>query len=417
MSKDGASKASKLFRLMHLPRASPRGSLRRTEIERQIIHGIVEVERHTTIANLLCLALVAMAAAALPFREAYVVPLLLRLAIMANTKLTFEAMRRNLARGGDHSRTFRRLVFALAIGGMAWGATLLPLIFYSDPHPARLLAAGGTLIGLSVIVSLLSPHMTLSLAFTGGVAAVVAVGLVLSNTYENNALALAGLAGLCTIFVAYSRATAIGQQRSAELFVENAKIGTVLAQALEKARFLAERDPLTGLHNRRALFDLAGRLTDYRIRHVLILDLDHFKAINDRHGHAVGDEVLVAAGRVLSSTAAQLGEGNAVAARIGGEEFAMVIDTDELGLARLAAERIRHAIAQIGGQRGGEGLVTSASVGIAEWLPQDELGVALNLADGALYRAKQGGRNRVVIAEATACVDGHTADRFRAATR
>lgn len=94
----------RLIRLAAPRRAKRGGALRKAEIDRQILTGIVEVERHTTVANLLCWGLVAAAAMMLPFREAFYLPLAVRLAVMVNTKLTFTAMRRKLARGGDYRR-------------------------------------------------------------------------------------------------------------------------------------------------------------------------------------------------------------------------------------------------------------------------------------------------------------------------
>ena len=342
-----------------------------------------------------------------------------RLGIMVNTKLTFTAMRRRLASGGDYGAQFRRLLIALALGGMAWGATLVPLLINSEPHQARLLIGGATFIGIAIIASLLSPNRKMSLAFNGGVAAALAVALVWIYDHAVSWLALGGLAGLCAIFLAYARATGVAQRRSAELFVENSKISTVLAEALDRARFLAERDPHTARYNRRALFDLAGRLTDYRIRHLLLLDLDHFKSINDRHGHAVGDQVLVHVGQGLAATAEGLGADKAFAARIGGEEFALVIDSENLAMVLLAAENLRHTIALIAAEVGplDHPLVTTVSIGIAEWLPHQDLGLAINCADTALYSAKQAGRDRVMVAGETPVSEGQPPLRFRTARR
>lgn len=392
------------------------GALRQAEIDRQILVGIVEVEQHTTPANLLCWLVVAVAAAMLPFREAFVLPLLARLVLAINTKLTFTAMRRQLESGGDHRRHFRRLLVALAAGGMAWGAQLVPLLVYREPHEARLLVAGGTLIGIAIIASLLSPNRKMSLAFNGGVAAALAIALIWIHEDTGTWLAMGTIAGLSTIFLAYARATGEAQRRSAELFVQNSKISGVLEDALAKSRFLAERDPLTSLYNRRAMFDHASRLTDYQIRHLLLLDLDHFKTINDRHGHAVGDAVLVHAGRALTAAVEGIGEDTALAARIGGEEFALVVASEDLAFVRLIAENLRHAIALIASEVKplDPTLSTTVSIGIAEWLPDQELGLAMNSADTALYAAKQAGRDRVLVAGQMP-VDAEPPRRFRAA--
>lgn len=391
--------------------------MRQAEVDRQLLIGIVELERHTTIANLLCWAIVAVAAAVLPFSEDFILPLGFRLVIMVNSKLTFAAMRRRLAEGGDYTALLRRLLIALVLGGLAWGATLIPLLVNAQWHPARALAGGGTVIGIAMIASLLSPNRKMSFAFIGGVAAALGAAMLWIQNLSPSLIALASLGGFLAIFLAYSRATAVGQRRSAELFVENLKISKILSEALDKNKFLAERDPLTELYNRRALFDHAGRLTDYRIRHLLLLDLDHFKSINDLHGHAVGDRVLVHTGRALTAAAELLGSDKAIAARIGGEEFVLVIDSENLALVRLAAEDLRHNIALIAGEFGPleQPLVTTVSIGIAEWLPHQDLGQAMNCADAALYSAKQAGRDRVVVAGEDPVSGISLPPRFRAA--
>ncbi|MDQ3266594.1 MAG: GGDEF domain-containing protein [Myxococcota bacterium] len=153
-------------------------------------------------------------------------------------------------------------------------------------------------------------------------------------------------------------------------------------------------DPLSGLHNR-AYFDerLAEELAvSHRAGTPLSLvyfDLDHFKEINDRHGHAVGDTVIAATGAVLRRIL-RAGE---KACRVGGDEFAVICPESSLEVAMALAERLRLELAAE--PLGPEGLKVSASFGVAERAdaPTHEL-LALR-ADEALYRAKQLGRNQV----------------------
>ena len=150
-------------------------------------------------------------------------------------------------------------------------------------------------------------------------------------------------------------------------------------------------DPLTGLHNRRAFSvaleaaaERAGR--EQTPLSVALLDLDHFKIINDVHGHAAGDRVLAEVATVLKAHVAAAG----MAARWGGEEFAVLLPDVGLDLARLQCEFLRQAISDLP-----LGVVVTTSIGVAQWRPGEEPPAAIERADMALYRAKAGGRDRV----------------------
>jgi diguanylate cyclase (GGDEF)-like protein len=158
---------------------------------------------------------------------------------------------------------------------------------------------------------------------------------------------------------------------------------------------LADHDDLTGALNRRAFVAAAATvLRDGGTAHVLMLDFDHFKQINDRHGHAVGDAVLAAAVPAMRAAAG----GDLVIGRYGGEEFALLLrarGADAIAL----AERIRRAAGD-GGARalGGRDGVT-ASAGCAAVTAHGDLEMTLEAADRALYAAKLAGRDRLVHAE------------------
>ncbi len=153
----------------------------------------------------------------------------------------------------------------------------------------------------------------------------------------------------------------------------------------------ARIDSLTGLANRRALEEsLAAEISRaQRFAHelaVVLLDLDRFKEINDSFGHAAGDVMLRAVGRLLTSLARQ---GDTVA-RWGGEEFVVVLPETDLAGAQRFAERLRRTIE---GQAVGD-MKTSASCGVATMLAEDTVEELLAAADQALYQAKSNGRNR-----------------------
>jgi diguanylate cyclase (GGDEF)-like protein len=164
------------------------------------------------------------------------------------------------------------------------------------------------------------------------------------------------------------------------------------AQSLEAD---TRRDPLTGLGNRRALdHQLPAVLKDAaaagRPVSLAMLDLDHFKQINDRHGHLVGDRVLVAMAQLLRDCVRQAD----LIARIGGEEFLTVLPDADEARAREICERIRRQVADHDWAALAPGLAVTLSVGLASAPPYDETALAAR-ADEALYRAKALGRNRV----------------------
>jgi diguanylate cyclase (GGDEF)-like protein len=159
----------------------------------------------------------------------------------------------------------------------------------------------------------------------------------------------------------------------------------------------AATDPLTTLANRRAFFDEGPRMLERarRYRHacsMLMIDVDHFKAVNDRHGHHAGDQVL----RALADRLREVLRQADLVARLGGEEFAALMPETEMPAALLAAERVRQICQAIGPQLDGfADMGVSVSIGVAQWRPGETLDHLLERADAALYRAKRGGRNRV----------------------
>lgn len=191
---------------------------------------------------------------------------------------------------------------------------------------------------------------------------------------------------------------------------EDKKLAMLLAQELtgplrmnalvEDTRRLASTDALTGLLNRRAFLDAAERERSRADRHVLpvsllLLDVDHFKAVNDTYGHAAGDEVLRNVSKVLLGVARR----SDIVARWGGEEFVVLLpQTSEAG-ARVAAERIRQAIAAMTHKLpSGKSINVTASIGVAGADAPWGLDTIIVRADSAMYAAKGRGRNRVEVA-------------------
>jgi diguanylate cyclase (GGDEF)-like protein len=160
----------------------------------------------------------------------------------------------------------------------------------------------------------------------------------------------------------------------------------------------ASVDPLTGLLNRRGFSEATARMIDREAKAgrpitVMIFDIDHFKSVNDRFGHAAGDDVL----KFFSDVVVNNLRISDLVGRVGGEEFAALLPcTVEEAL--VAAERVREAFEASGIKVDDAPLETTVSIGIAGGPAQTELEVLMASADTALYQAKRGGRNRVEVA-------------------
>jgi diguanylate cyclase len=183
---------------------------------------------------------------------------------------------------------------------------------------------------------------------------------------------------------------------------------TELKEALAMVENLAIRDDLTGLHNRRYVMDMLKREFARAERHgsrfaMLLMDVDNFKQINDTHGHAAGDEVLVAFVRRLCEQVRGVDvvgrsrepDDTSTISRFGGEEFLVVLpDTGAVG-ARRVAERIRAAVAAAPMKTAEGPIPVTVSIGVAEHQKGEPVRDLLERADRAMYAAKSGGRNRV----------------------
>jgi len=174
----------------------------------------------------------------------------------------------------------------------------------------------------------------------------------------------------------------------------------LLRSELDKHRREAMTDPLTGLLNRRGMEIETARMIDSAPDSdaaMLVMDIDHFKKINDTYGHAVGDVVI----RKVAETIAEVAPGEAVTARFGGEEFVIVLPGASCDTARTLAEKVRTAIARLRLVRRQDKLAIApftVSVGVAMRAPEEPVAALFDRADKALYEAKHGGRNRVVTA-------------------
>lgn len=158
---------------------------------------------------------------------------------------------------------------------------------------------------------------------------------------------------------------------------------------------MATTDPLTGALNRRAFFETASRVLARAADGLaaIMFDIDHFKRVNDTYGHDAGDAAIRAVSRAAEREGPTLG-------RLGGEEFALLLDGEQAAGAPAAAERLRGRIAGLRLDADAGPLRLTCSFGVSQWHTGDTIDRLLKRADVALYAAKTGGRDRVVVADA-----------------
>lgn len=169
-----------------------------------------------------------------------------------------------------------------------------------------------------------------------------------------------------------------------------------LDQAKKLAEFEARTDPLTGIHNRRNFLALSNTRVDLANRKnlsicMLMLDIDHFKSINDTHGHNIGDAALLTFTREISNTVRE----SDIFGRVGGEEFALLLHEEKFGALELA-ERIREKIENLRLGDDSTELAFTVSIGLATFDKNDTVDSLMKKADMALYSAKENGRNCVI---------------------
>jgi diguanylate cyclase (GGDEF)-like protein len=196
----------------------------------------------------------------------------------------------------------------------------------------------------------------------------------------------------------------IDKERVIEQLLEQQDIAN---QARSNAESLARIDHLTGLYNRRAFYEIAGPLWSAALRSnrdisVILLDIDHFKMINDNYGHTFGDKVLESVASILRASAREAD----VVARWGGEEFILILPETNLEAAMTLAERLRASISTMRIDYEHKALSITASFGVVQragtCLSIDEL---TSRADKCLYQAKAEGRNRVSDRSAAASIE------------
>jgi diguanylate cyclase (GGDEF)-like protein len=175
-----------------------------------------------------------------------------------------------------------------------------------------------------------------------------------------------------------------------------------------QAQSAALKDALTGLNNRAAFDAGLHREIDLSQRQhsplsLVVMDIDHFKSVNDTYGHSSGDLAL----QTLANTIIETLRASDIAFRYGGEEFTLILSNTDQEAAKLVAERIRVAVSQVLCSDGQRSFGFTVSLGVAQWTRGENSQTLFDRADRALYRAKKAGRNQTVCSENTVSKVNH----------
>ena len=295
------------------------------------------------------------------------------------------------------------------------------------PVPWRLLLGGGSAAFAAVVVfHYFHPSLPLRVVAMSAFHVAVCFGIYASlprvaegrlrypNAFSRTAAWLLGVGHLCRggfyAFVAYQPASLLQPDLAnltffaiGTLAMPALSLGAVMlanARVLTETAYAAEHDHLIGAPSRRAFFDMAERELARARRHgsglgLLLMDVDHFKRINDTYGHGVGDEVLR---DLVARTREEIRKVDYFA-RLGGEEFGVLLPDASFDTTRAVAERLRAALDRPAtGLPSAPGAAYTVSIGLAMLEKGEDFAALMRRADTALYAAKAGGRNRVEVA-------------------
>ncbi len=292
----------------------------------------------------------------------------------------------------------RWLLYAAAVlDGLAWGSSLLLLA--RDEHLYLEL-----IVVLCAVTALVAPsfisHVRAYRFHSLAIYAMVCINCAYRRDYAHvDALQLlAGMALFMLLLHTHTQRTSARVLYGLQLQLENALLADQLRERLRAARHDATTDPLTGLANRRVL-DSALATWQSRVVHsarqlsVLMVDIDHFKLINDTHGHEVGDRVL----RAFAEHVRSLLRSQDLFARHGGEEFVILLPDTPLDAAAQAGDRIRASLENTPLINDPPVRIT-VSVGVAQHRESESIDTTMARADAAAYSAKHLGRNKVHLA-------------------
>lgn len=375
----------------------------RDQIERALIRSLVQREYsaiYSSTGGLLVILFVAYPMKIFP--TITLIALVRLLSLVCSVSLA-RRIQKAMHKGRDITRDLSLLSLSSAAATFSWGAFLWPLDISYDNSMASFIIILAVILAVSLQSVTNAYHRPVLHAVLAG--AILAITPKIYGIYDVTGIGL-GLGALVLLMIvyAYARINEARARKMVVLQIKNRRISQRLqkanakiSEALAEAMWHAQRDPLTGLRNRRAFLDSLHETLDegqpLNGSYLCLLDIDHFKTVNDTFGHNVGDRVLKAASKVLKGLEKQ-GQ-LLLTGRWGGEEFVILVSAANPLDAQTRLEVVRQQIGLIHetSEDWPEGLRVKASAGAAHLVEASEIDNALHAADAQLYDAKNRGRN------------------------
>jgi diguanylate cyclase (GGDEF)-like protein len=378
------------------------------EIDRSVIHGIMlrrvlSIGTSGQIAMLIAVALMGFAVMGIGDEKL----MWALIAVQCILQTIVATINRMLLRRLDANQPddFLYAIFVCLKGltGAVWGLMMLPVVTNLGT------GLGPLLICITLIVTITISAMLTTAVWIISIAAIIGFFVTMFPQALYFYYSVGPVPLIVTLILPstlFWMTSVQSKQARAALVseLENKRLALYLEDALQQSDYLARHDSLTGLLNRRAfqlkLSELRQEQPEAAISLILV-DLDHFKSINDNFGHESGDAVLVSTAEIIDSVtrpddlSARCDEATA---RWGGEEFIIALVGCPIEAAASVSERLRVRIAAQADPKWADGLSVTGSFGVAIWNHQEDLADGIARADKAMYRAKISGRNQVELA-------------------
>ena len=300
--------------------------------------------------------------------------------------ILFSRYRKAAPQGSDISHWEKPYFITLTLSSLVWGIGCIFIMPVESPiHQAVIFFV---LIGMSGgAISVYSAHRAMTLTTIATVLLPVTTYFLVSGELVFTGMAI----GAIVFFLSAIRATKVLNLALHQNFLMTHQ----LKRSKEKAERLARIDDLTCLFNRRAFYEYGEILANNGMRSkdelaMILMDIDNFKTINDRYGHAAGDAALKQIGQLLLKRLRK----SDIFARIGGEEFGMLLPLTSLSKAAQLAEELRHAIANTPVTHENDSFTVTASFGVTSGI--SDIDTLVRQADLTMYQSKDSGRNTVI---------------------
>lgn len=384
-------------------------SVSERDIDRVTLQNFLKGIKTASFANVVPFSLVGLCGLSLDNWQPLALIVLLASAVLVAMWLTAGKIERDLETGDASWTIWLYQVLSVVSGGL-WGAMMAPVAHTLGTNIESMFVCVVIVASAMITCVVCADQRRFALPFLLGFELV----LVPVSLWHSDVIGLIPtIATLALVPVALTLTQVVRTQTRliVRTQLENKMLADQLGIALKKAEYVANRDSLTGLLNRRA-FEAAAE--EMRLiggngakLAIILVDLDHFKSINDSYGHPMGDEVLKSTATLIQEITGPMsliGRGDGAVARWGGEEFILLLSNCSLDHAVETAELIRARLHRERPSYWPVDMSVSGSFGIADWPEDIGLHQAISMADQAMYSAKVGGRNRSCIFHEDGCL-------------